>query len=552
MVSSPHARRTLLAALALAAPAVSAQSFRLVDPTLTVDGRRVGVVGAPLAQESFEALTLSVPGSGTYRVSARAFEGARSVGQFDGDGLFFAVDGRSVRLRSSEPILDRDAPTAAFVRFDPTDAQGSMGRAQGLARVAVAPGVSEPVRRGPTAPGRAGRDRAGRRVEIRTETRVETRATTGDRTDAERLRRDLLRVTAERDRLRAERDRLDEPRRWTGRGADPSDDTTPNAARALARATAERDRLLAERDQIASARERAEAERVRLAAEFGAARRLAADADTHDAARRTEADMDRLRADLVARDQTLAALQTESADRTARLAAAEADLAVARRALYVALADRDRALAARDGAVSARDAAVAERDAVTAERDALRASRPAPTDPQPADRAQLLDRLAAVQAERDALALQVSVLQSERDALRARFGRAAAERAPERLAAPGAPRAETPRAEAPRGGPSGVSLPGFDIARLRNVDLIRQRLDEAQYPAAAGRIEGDVLVLFQTDRDGRVVRTAVASPIGGGLDGLAEALVREMVFVPPVVNGIPTGLRSQVVVRFER
>ena len=534
MISFPHAPRTLLAALALAASPASAQSFRLVDPTLTVDGRRVGVVGAPLAQESFGALTLSVPGSGTYRVAAQAFDGARSVGQFDGDGLFFAVDGRSVRLRSSEPILDRTAPTAAFVRFDPAGAPHDARRAQGLARVAVAPGVLDPVRRGPTAP-----DRTERRVEIRTETRAERRLDSGDRAEAARLRRDLDRVMAERDRLRAERDRLGAPRRGTG---EPSADAT----HALADATAERDRLLAERDQIAAARTQAEADRERLAADFDDARRRAAAADT-----------DRLRADLVARDRTLVALQAESADRAARLVAAEADLTTARRALYVALADRDRALAVRDGAVSARNAAIAERDAAAAERDALRASRPAP-DVQIDDRAQLLNRLAAVQAERDALALQVGVLQSERDALQARIGRTAAERTPERArelpATRDTPSAEAPSAEAPRAGSSVVSLPGFDVGRLQNFDLIRQRLDEAPYPAAAaeGRIAGDVLVLFQTDPGGRVIRTAVASPIGGGLDGFAEALVREMVFVPPVVGGLPTGLRSQVVVRFER
>jgi TonB family protein len=67
-------------------------------------------------------------------------------------------------------------------------------------------------------------------------------------------------------------------------------------------------------------------------------------------------------------------------------------------------------------------------------------------------------------------------------------------------------------------------------------------------PAGAG---GDVLVLFQTDASGRVIRTAVPLPVGGGLDAVAEEIVREMRFVPPVVDGQPTGLRSQVVVRFE-
>ena len=97
-----------------------------------------------------------------------------------------------------------------------------------------------------------------------------------------------------------------------------------------------------------------------------------------------------------------------------------------------------------------------------------------------------------------------------------------------------------------------VTLPDFDFGRLQNPDVVQRRLSEAEYPhwATVGRVEGDVLVLFQADATGRVTRTAVPSPLGGGLDALAEDLVREMRFVPPVVNGQPAGLRSQVLVRF--
>ena len=66
------------------------------------------------------------------------------------------------------------------------------------------------------------------------------------------------------------------------------------------------------------------------------------------------------------------------------------------------------------------------------------------------------------------------------------------------------------------------------------------------------RAQGDVLVLFVTDTDGRVAEATVAEPLGSGLDALAERIVRTMRFVPPTVNGVPTVFRSQVTVSFRR
>ena len=155
-----------------------------------------------------------------------------------------------------------------------------------------------------------------------------------------------------------------------------------------------------------------------------------------------------------------------------------------------------------------------------------------------------------LRAQRDALRAERDRLQTElslRD--RARSEQTVQAPAPSRLGA---------EAGAPGGAPdapgrAAASLPGFDFARLQNPDEVRRRLREAAYPrwAAVGRIEGDVLVMFQTDPTGRVVRTAVPIAVGGGLDALAEELVGAMRFVPPVVDGQATGLRSQVVVQFE-
>ncbi|MGB3542248.1 TonB family protein, partial [Rubrivirga sp.] len=192
----------------------------------------------------------------------------------------------------------------------------------------------------------------------------------------------------------------------------------------------------------------------------------------------------------------------------------------------------------------------ADRAALAAERAALEASvRESSVDAGLlANRQDLLAELSAAQADREALIAERAALVAERD----RLATALAGR-PEGMApgVPTPPGGTTIREAGPEG--SMAFLPGFDFARLENPDVIRRRLDEAQYPrwATVGRIEGDVLVLFQADRNGRVVRTAVPTPLGGGLDALAEEIVREMRFDPPVVDGIPTGLRSQVVVRFE-
>ncbi len=503
--------RTLLysAVLGLAAVPASAQSFRLAEPTLSVDGRRVGVVGAPLVQESFGALTLNVPGSGTYRVSDRPFDGARGVGQFDGAGLYFAVDGRSVRLSSDGPILDRPGPATAFVRFDASPEPG----ARGLARVAV------------TGPGRPA-DARGSGAD-RTEAppsgqppRGRPRVETGG---AEQLRADLDRVSSERRALESDRDRL----------------------------RVERDAALAERDRMEPARDRSEAARTRLAAELAAAVRRAETAATPAAAARTQAETARLRDEIVARDRALDALRTESEDRRVRLAETDAALGTSLRALAAARAAAP--------ALSAPTPASTPPSALPA------AVRPAESPDADTERARLAERLAAAERERDALALQVAVLQQERDGLRDRIDRLTADLGAVRLdvdrlrqappvrldeTPPPAPTTDAQTADDSR---ARAYFPGFDFARLQNPDVVRRRLDEAEFPhwAAAGRISGDVLVLFATDRDGRVIRTAVSSPIGGGLDGFAESLVRDMRFVPPTVGGVPTGLRSQVLVRFE-
>lgn len=407
----------------------------------------------------------------------------------------------------------------------------------------------------------------------------------------------LALLAADRDRLAVDRDRLLVER--------------DQLKAALSLAEAERDRLAAE---FAALRRRAEDAEARAA---GAGRTRSDFERVEGELVRLRAEQDELRAQIQTRDQAIVALTSETRDRDDRLPAVEAQLAETRRQLADAVLARDRALADRDVAYTQRDAAIAQRDGAYAERDGAiaeadrlrvdladaRADRPtidlsaeraalardralldadraalnaerealaaaraeATVTPDLLDeRLDLITELSATQAEREALMSERTALVAERAALIAERDRLAAELARRDAAPPPAApvvATPTPTVQEPSqtirtpAGPEGALafLPGFDFARLQNPDVVRRRLDEAEYPrwATVGRIEGDVLVLFQTDPTGRVIRTAVPTPIGGGLDALAEEIVREMRFVPPTVDGQSTGLRSQVVIRFE-
>ena len=428
--------------------------------------------------------------------------------------------------------------------------------------------------------------------------------------EARRLARQVDRYETDRNRLATERDRVAQTRGWTGQARQGSAvrvASNDQAAALLAdrgRLEAERDRIALERDQLIASLGQAEAERDRLAAEFSVLRRRAEDAEARAArAGRSRSDFERVEAEVVAlraeqadlrtqietRDRAIATLSSEAQDRTGRIPALEAEIASLRTRASDAEADRDRAIADRNDAYAQRDRALLDRDAAVATADQLRvdlADARAGTNMDLSAERQALDRdrrlleadraaLAAERAsleaavrqsaadadvleDRQDLLAELSAVQAEREALIAERAALVAERdrladALEDGAPPPAP--ASPSTTIRDTGSEGALafLPGFDFARLQNPDVVRRRLDEAEYPrwATVGRIEGDVLVLFQADRNGRIVRTAVPTPIGGGLDALAEEIVREMRFDPPVVDGQPTGLRSQVIVRFE-
>ena len=633
-----------LLALALAVPA-QAQDLRLVDPVVSVDGRRAAVVGAPLAQRPFQSLTIQAPGVGTFTVADEPFAGARPAGQFDGAGLYFAGGGRTVRLRSAGPILG-DGQRLAYVRFEPARA----GAARGPVRLALgSPAPQVAAVRTTRQPVRAQRVRTQRRAAPSVET-------TRLRAETTRLRQDLDRLLAERRQLTAERARLAaslqardagaaqqaaERERQLSRRARNATELARRLTQQRDALAAERDRLLAERSTLISQRAAAEAAREGDAAALREVEARLARVDARQGPspstselRTMRAQADILRAQLSERDRAIATLRAERDDRTGRAAGAsaslaevQAELADTRRALATAQSERDAAvqaleasdaqrlaleaqlattraeravalgerdrlrtrLASRDGELptdladlrtrldaeaealaTARAALDRDQRLLRAERAALsavprgsesdarlalaeeRAEMTAVLDAREAEldrRQALVEEQEAMQGDRDRLAYELAEARSEIASLRARLARGAG--APS--AAP-APPAEPARSGQENGAPDGAVayLPGFDFARLANPDQVRRRLDEIRYPrwAETGQIEGDVLVLFQTDRDGAVIRTAVPTPLGGGLDALAEDLVRQMRFEPPTVGGQRAGLRSQVTVRF--
>ncbi|MDX1420060.1 MAG: TonB family protein [Rubricoccaceae bacterium] len=268
-------RSLLLGALGLllaAPPAQAQERFRLVSPTLLVGTRSLEVVGGPLEQDPFGHLVLTVPGVGRYVVSDRPFEGARRAGQFSGETLAFTVEGQSLRLRASAPLLSSPDPVYAYVRREPAgDAVGPAVVSLSGARASVADAPASPPE-----------DRRARAVEERLQ----------DDAERDRLRRDAARLREEVSRLEREVARLRAPAPRTGSGPETAShlrarveaaEAARNALVAqVAALRAERDDLAervraleAERDDLRATRAHLERDQALLAAERDALHREA-------------------------------------------------------------------------------------------------------------------------------------------------------------------------------------------------------------------------------------------------------------------------------------
>ena len=571
--TTPMSRLAPLACCGLLAAALPATARTPEAPIVIVEGMRVDPARTTLVRAADGTVALRLPDRRAFTISPEPAPGARLAGEFVGSRLVFAVGGVSVRVRADARFQPGTASVPAYVREGVSERVAPRGRSP----------------RGPsaTAPAPAARGEAALQSEVaRLRTDVTRLAAERERlADAQRQRAaDGTRLQQQVAELQAEVAALAQEREALARDRDAvaNDRARLRAEQSALREQIEAlDRRLAqtdaERRQLVAALADALDEREALAREFEAARRRAADAEQRAAAMRTgaqadrdgvrtalreaEADRDRLRAALVARDAAADAFAAERTDRDRQIRALQDELARVRasrvsapQGQLAAEADRLRGEADRLRADAARLAD--ELAEVRGERDRLaELSAVAPGAPADADLSALRASLAALQTD---LAAAQADLAGTREALRA-SEQARADLADEaaRLGAEvqrlNGALLSRPAAPAYGGDlmPTAM-LPGFDLGRLANADAIRARLAEIEYPrwAALGRIQGDVLVLFQTDAAGRVIRTAVPQELGGGLDDLAEALVREMVFVPVTVGGQPTGLRSQVVVRF--
>ena len=675
--TSSFALRTLLllGLLALAEAPSAQTALRLSAPILLVDGTQQPVVGAPLQQMPFARLVLTVPGSGTYRISDRPFPEAHRSGQFVGETLAFSLEGRSFRLQDTAPLLGTQEPRNAYVRVEPAPP----GR--GPARLSLDPDDSGAT----VSPALAHQnetlaalDRERMRLSesiARLEADRARAVSEGERLTAERQRilsesaplqealnaytRDVQRFEAERARLMLERERMMAETGTTSRESDAfaadlrriqtererlietqqqlaaaqqalaRQSETLNASiaelqRETERISAERDRLSHEQDRIIRERDAvldAQSALATASARLNAEQRPSTMPPAHRAPARersgqptdtpndTDATVRQIRSEV---GQLRAQTETVTLE-TERLLAERnrlrTELAAQQEALARARAERAQALMAQqqpddalaplqtdadrlrsDIARLSSEVQVLRRERAqrAAERDSLSAL-PGPDtrdrrprtftadEPTPNASPRLQARLATAESERDAYAVTIAAMRRENEetadqvrVLNAEIVRArqdyerlqadreqlarerdALHREAEQLRGALLNGAGAPAAAPARGGGT-IALPGFSYDRLQNAAEVRDLVERTPYPARAqsNRTGGDLLVLFVTDAQGRVVETAIDRTLGDGLDALAEQIVLAMRFIPPVVDGQPTALRSQVVVRF--
>ncbi|MEM1054849.1 MAG: hypothetical protein AAGI52_04940 [Bacteroidota bacterium] len=560
----------------LVAPLATAQTaFVLDEPVLLADGRRVPVEGAPLRQDRFGTLVLAVPGIATYTIADAPFEGARRAGEFDGDALVFAAEGVSVRLRGREALLGTSR-RPAYVRTRPNPARGGTA----TLRLGGAMDAEMTSRRANRTTERSAARRA-------TPQRTAPSRVTAERVQAEPLRAEVTRLRREVVRLSSEQEEMARQGAEARRGLLADVERVRRERDAL---RDEREQALGERAALARSLEEARREMERLRERAQADRSRRADRDRAEA-QRLEADLERLRRQIASRDASISTLTAERDDRSAQIVRLQGQVVNLTASLTTRTQERDEARRERNVAraqlaeatprsdaemarlraeVDRLDAALTE---TRAERDRLAQLTSVQTpelEARESEMDRLLEELDAARARIGALETQLAVSESarlaleteqvatqsaggaERDALEAerndpREQVDALRNEVERLRrdeAPSAPRAPVALDPEPTG--AQILFPGFDFGRLQNPDEVRQRIDSTP-PASR---TGDVLVLFQTDATGRVIRTAVPRPLGGDLDARAEQLVRSMIFRPARVDGIPTGLRSQVLVRF--
>ena len=492
---------------AFASVASAQTALHLTSPRLLVDGAPRLVEGAPLYQEPFSYIELTIPEHGTYVIAPRAFSGARRAGQFVGRTLAFTVGGRSVRLQSDTSLLGTDEPVFVFIRLDQTSATRTAGPAR----------LSGPASSGSTAT-------------TRPRTSQQTTTVNGSaRAEAERMQAEQRTQAAANGQLAAENEQLRQRALELGRQYDALQNERQQLNRTmtalestLAQARTQRDQLRRDVEARRAALAQASTERTTAnteAAHLANSRNtLQADATVLEAdIARLASEVQRLRRERDRLEEERNDLTTRSPDQPRTTSASiPTDPARLRTRLETAEQERDAYAVTVAGLRRDNIALEARFDSLAAE---LRA---------------LGDAHVRLQDDRDQLVRERDVLHQEAEQLRTAL-----------LGGQGTPAASSSTTERSRG----VSLPGFDLRRLQNRDAILGRLSDA---ANLDLPEGNVLVLFVTDPTGRVVETAVAEAVHPDLMAFATTLIRAMVFVPSQIDGVAAPLRSQVTLRVAR
>ena len=118
----------LLAGLVLAATALAAftstrpdRAFRLVNPTITLDGTVLDSWGSEVSATPFHFFELTVVEYGRVLVSDAPFDGAERAGVFGGRRLDVTVGGHTLSVLAEARLFTEERPITAYARFDAYD-----------------------------------------------------------------------------------------------------------------------------------------------------------------------------------------------------------------------------------------------------------------------------------------------------------------------------------------------------------------------------------------------------------------------------------------------
>ncbi len=102
------------------APAAT-RTFRLVHPSVTVNGHAFGEQGNRFESPTFKFLVVTLYGTGRFILWDRPFAGASKTGYVDGAQIHASASGQTLAITAAEPILQSGPRLPLYVRYDATE-----------------------------------------------------------------------------------------------------------------------------------------------------------------------------------------------------------------------------------------------------------------------------------------------------------------------------------------------------------------------------------------------------------------------------------------------